>query len=713
MDRWTTFVLGHRKLVVLAWLALALFGAAASKSATENLTYDYSLPGEPGSEAAKLIDETFGNSGYVPPFLVTVSDPAGAVDTDAAGAIFRAAAHELGHVRVVDTAATGDRAFVTSDGHTAAALFFYHFDSHSTSQLTAQQVRTALDRAADPDLETGVTGLLALSSGSGSGGVGVLAEIVIGGLLALGVLLFVFGSAIAVLPLVVALASISASFALLWPMSELTDFSALVEFLIALVGLGVAIDYSLLIVARWREERSGGADNPVAVKTAMSTAGRSVAVSGVTVGIGLLSLLALPVPFLRTVGVGGALIPLASVAATLSLTPALLGGIGPRLEWPRRPAARRGARAWANLATAVIAHRRPVAILSTAVLAGLLVAAAHVNVGRANSESLATGGDAYDTLHLLDDGGLGSGYLSPIEAVVASTDAGSLAATLRDVPGIEAVFESREASSVRDNLTVLAVIPEHETVDSRSIDVVRRVRDVVRSAGFQTDSPGERNYVGITGTGPAALDFTHAVYGNFPLMLTIISLLVFVLLMIALRSIVLPLKAVVLNLVSLGATMGFLVLFWQRGIGSEALFGVAATGAVTFWLPVVVFAFLFGLSMDYEVFILTRIREEYDASGSTVAATVNGLANTGRLVTSAALIMFFAFAALAAAPGTELKVMATTLGFGILLDATLIRGLLLPALLAMFDRANWWLPQGLLTRLPMRGERQPVSSGTR
>jgi RND superfamily putative drug exporter len=185
-------------------------------------------------------------------------------------------------------------------------------------------------------------------------------------------------------------------------------------------------------------------------------------------------------------------------------------------------------------------------------------------------------------------------------------------------------------------------------------------------------------------------------------MFTIIALLTFVLLVRAFRSLVLPLKAVVLNLVSLGATYGLVVLFWQYGYGSEAVFDIKETGAITFWVPLLIFAFLFGLSMDYEVFILARMREEYDATGSTDGAVIRGIGRTGRLVTSAALILFLAFAALAASPPTDLKVLATGLGFGILLDATIIRSLLLPAMVSLFGAWNWYLPAGLAKILRAR-----------
>jgi RND superfamily putative drug exporter len=216
--------------------------------------------------------------------------------------------------------------------------------------------------------------------------------------------------------------------------------------------------------------------------------------------------------------------------------------------------------------------------------------------------------------------------------------------------------------------------------------------------------------VGVAGTGAIVQDYFDAVYDNLPYVLALIAVITFLLLVRTFRSLLLPIKAVLLNLVSLAAVFGALVFFWQEGNGSQALFGVSPTGAITFWLPVIIFAFLFGLSMDYEVFILARMREEYDATGRTPQAVVTGLGRTGRLVTSAALILFFSFAALASSPGTDIKMIGTALGVGILIDATLVRALLVPALVSLLGKWNWWLPAGLARLLrvepsPLRDER--------
>jgi RND superfamily putative drug exporter len=314
-------------------------------------------------------------------------------------------------------------------------------------------------------------------------------------------------------------------------------------------------------------------------------------------------------------------------------------------------------------------------------------------------------------LESLRSGGVGAGVLTPIEVLVPSDKASAAAAAAGQVSGVRMAVVGGD----KNGLAVVDVIPMKETVDSSGNVIVDGVRDAVEKV-----SPG---HVGVSGSGATVEDYFTAVYDKFPYVLALIALITFVLLVRTFRSLLLPIKAVLLNLVSLCAVFGSVVFFWQRGHGSDAIFGVAPTGAITFWLPVIIFAFLFGLSMDYEVFILARMREEYDATGSTSQAVVTGLGRTGRLVTSAALILFFAFAALASAPGTDIKVLGTALGVGILIDATIVRALLVPALVSVLGRWNWWLP-GWLARLlfvqpsplapaagPKDDEREPVLVG--
>ncbi|HKF33927.1 MAG TPA: MMPL family transporter, partial [Jatrophihabitantaceae bacterium] len=646
------------------------------------------IPGAPGYQANQAILARYGNGGPGYPEVVLVRlppgvSPSGPAGRAALGRAFTAVARELG-LRVADYASTGDRAFLGDDGHTSYGLVFTPYTGELSPPSLGPEITAAMRPRLPDGSQVAVTGLNELvNGGQAKEGFGILAEILLAGTAALAVLFFVFGSALALLPVLMAAVTLPASFLALYGLTELTPVSVVVQYLTALIGLGVAIDYSLLFVTRWREERDHGRENHDAVVVAMQTAGHAVVFSGVTVAIGLLALIVLPVPFMRSMGIGGALIPVASVLVTLTLTPAILGGIGPRVDWPKIRHENRASRGWSRWAAGVVKHRWLAAISGLAVLFALIGVFFTAKIGVASSDSLAHNGKAYDTLQVLKRGGMPTGALTPMEVLVSTDQARAAADRLRQINGIEAAFVPSGPAGNRDGQSIVVLVPEKETVNSKSVAVVKQVKRVANHL------PG---VVGVAGLGPAQIDFMRAVYGNFPLMLTIIALLTYVLLMRAFRSTLLPLKAVILNILSVGATLGLMVLFWQYGFGSQAIFGIHSTGAITFWIPLMVFAFLYGLSMDYEVFILSRIREEYDGARSTNAAVIEGMGRTGRLVTSAALILFLAFAALASGPGTDLKTLATGLGFGILLDAILVRSLLVPSLVSLFGRWNWYLP---------------------
>jgi RND superfamily putative drug exporter len=712
MRRWGELVLRHRKIVMVLWALVAIAGISVTSTVNNRLTVDFSLPGQPGDEAANKIIEAFHNGGNTSPMIATITLPAGQTVTGheqevakAFAAVGSADPHRP--LRVVDEANTGDQAFRTSDDRTAYALVFYPFPQSFNEVLPTALVKKTVSGAGPPGSVVGVTGMDALAVGDDSGGNGVLTETLLGAVGALAVLLFVFASVLAFMPLVIAAVSILTTFLMLLPLTYLTDVSFIVEFLVALVGLGVAIDYSLLFVTRWREERDHGKDNHEAVVDAMETAGHAVLFSGLTVAIGLLALVVLPVPFMRSIGMAGALIPLASVMVTLTLTPAILGGIGPRVDWPKIRHESKPSRGWTAWARLIVRHRWVAALCALAAIGVLFVSFLGIKIGAADSSSLAHSGAAYESLQMLEKGGVTTGTLTPMEVLTETDKAEAVATELRKIDGVTHVAVPTGPGTSVDGQTVIVVVPDEETVNNTSVDVVRRVTDA---------ADGMDGVIGVTGLGNAQVDFLHAVYGNFPLMLLIIAALTYILLVRAFRSLLLPLKAVILNLVSLSAVYGLMVLFWQEGYGSQAIFGIEKTGAVTFWIPLMVFAFLFGLSMDYEVFILSRVREEYDTGLSTDEAVILGIGRTGRLVTSAALILFLAFAALASGPGTDLKVMATGLGFGILLDATIVRSVLVPSLVSLFGSWNWKLPDTVarLVRVPPSHphvEREPAPVG--
>ena len=691
MTRWSRWVVGHKRSVVGFWVVVTIAGFAALGPATDALTEDFRpVPGREGSETNREIAARYGNGGDVVPIVPVVMLPKG-TNVDSPGVIEELDAalsrvqDALPDARLASYASTGDRAFVSEDGRTTFALVYVpHGGGLEGGQEDAELAQAALDGVTIGGVPIQVTGLDALRAAAGESegtNVSVLAEVLVAAVGALAVLAFVFGSFMAILPLLMAVVAIPTTFLLVWPIAEGTDVSIAVQFLVALIGLGVAIDYSLLVVMRWREERQGVADDGAAVERALQRAGSAVVFSGTTVALSLLALVVLPVPALRTIGIAGLLIALVSVAVATTLLPVLLATVGPRLDWPRLRREDRASRAWTAWARIVVRHRWVAAILAAGVLAALAVAAFSMQLGTPRAESLAESGAARAGLQELEDSGIGPGPLAPFDALVRGGDPDAVAEALAAVEGVQGAAAPQDWR--RAGTALVTVIP---TAEGNSRDG-RATLERIRAAA--DGLPAE---VAIGGEAAQGADWVDAVYGNLPLTLALILGLTFVLLARAFRSLVLALEAVALNLLSVAAAMGVLVLVWQEGLGSEAIWGIEATRAISVELPIVVFAFLFGISMDYQVFIVSRMREAYDRSGSTEVAVVEGIGRTGRLVTSAALILGLAFVALSGAPGTENKMFASALAAGILLDATIVRGVLLPSVVAILGRWNWWLP---------------------
>ena len=691
----TRWVLAHKRIVALSWLALTIAGIAASGPASDRLTNDSSAPDKEGWEATIAIAERYdGGPNSSIPLLPVVKLPAGkTVDSPGVraelGAVDARMRRALPQSRIASFASTGSRAFVSGDGRTAFALVYPRppaesdFGENPEAARAATRALRGVTVAGQP---VRVTGFDALSEASGdSDGPGVLVEAVIGGVGALLVLLFVFASVLAVVPLLMAFVSIMTAFVPLLALTAAADISPIVQFLIVLVGLGVAIDYSLLVVSRWREERAHGAQGDEAVQRAMETAGRAVVFSGVTVAIGLLALVALPLPFLRSMGYGGMLIPVISVLVAITLLPVLLAKAGQRLDWPHVRSDDKASRAWTRWAEAVARRRWLAAGAGVAVIAVLAVAATDLQLGSSDADTVAQSGDAKTALVALERAGIGEGALLPHEILVeGGTDPERVAAALNAVDGLHGAVAPAAPDWRRGGTALVEAIPIADSGDGAGRDTLDAVRSAAHAAG-----PGVR----VGGEPASNADFIDVVYGSFPLMIALIAVTTFILLARAFRSLLLPAKAIVLNVLSIAAAMGVMVLVWQKGYGSELIWDIPATGSIPSWMPVMAFAFLFGLSMDYEVFILSRMREEYDRTGSTELAVVRGIGRTGRLVTSAALILFLAFVAMASGPGTDIKMFATAMATGILVDATVIRALIVPAVVLLMGRWNWWLPR--------------------
>jgi RND superfamily putative drug exporter len=689
MTQFTRWILRHKLFVTLFWLTVTVVGILTASQATGALSKDFSNPGRESYDTNQTILRTYGMS--TEPVVLVVTLPDGTtVDSpgirDALANAFARIGAAAPGTRIVSYPSTGDRTFVSQDGRTTFALADppispVGYDDGSRGMHALQSAAQDVRVAGAPVHVTGVAALVGW--GSNNGGASVLTESIIGGVGALIILAFVFGSFLAIIPIFMALSAIMGTFLLVWGVTTLTDISFIVQFLIGLIGLGVAIDYALLVIVRWREERAAGRANADAVVRAMETAGMAVIHSGTTVAVGLFALIVLPVPFLRSIGVGGMLIPLVSVLVAITLLPVVLATIGPWLDWPRSRRDAHVSHTWTAWARGVIRRRGIAASAALLVLGALVTAAISLNPGKPEADALAKTGDAHDGLVALEQSGIGAGVLTPIYALAPEENADALATRLAQVEGVRTIVAPADAAWRRVDTALITFLP---TADANS-DAGRTTFDAVRKAAHVGNAPAR-----VGGDAADRADFIAAVYGNFPLMVAVIAVITFLLLVRAFRSLLLPLKAVLLNVLSVCAAWGILVLIWQRGYGSNVIWGIPSTGAITAWVPLMVFAFLFGLSMDYEVFILARMREEYDRTGSTDEAIIQGIGRTGRLVTCAALILTLAFVSLASAPVTDLKIFATGLAAGILLDATVIRALLVPALVSLMGRWNWWLP---------------------
>jgi len=712
MKTLTAAVLRHRALVALAWIVLTVVGGLFVGKANSGLSHKLATPGLAGYDANQAMVRQLGLDGGEAPVIAVLHLPAGQTMRTAAGqataARVFAAPAQKGHVGLIDYGTSHDRRVISADGRTTWAL--YDMPNPDAGPYTGTQnvIAPALQHATPADGSVTITGNEALQKRGGGGGSGLstLDETLIGAAAALLVLAFVYGSTIAVVPLLMALPSILTTFLMVYGLEQLTSVSNLVQYLVAFVGLGIAIDYSLLIVTRWREERERGADNREAIIAANDHAGRAVVLSGLTVAVGMLSLLIIPVQFLQGIGLASLLIPLAAMATAITLLPVVLSAWGPALD---RHRVRRGStttsQAWERWAGLIVKRRWPAGIVGLIVVIALAIPALSMNTGQPSAASLGGSSAAAQAFHGLTRQGVPQAVNFPVQVLVhgGAANGRSVAATVQRTSGVWAVLTPKLPSSVGGGDTLLTVIPTQAGNTSGGTDTITGLRTAF------VNQPGQ---VQVGGDTAANVDFTNAIYSKFPLMLAAIAIITFLLLARSFRSVPLALKAVVLNLISLGAAFGFIVIFWQSGHGSNLVYGIHATHAIRNWAPIIMFAFLFGISMDYEVFVLARMREEYDATGDTRRAIVFSIGHTGRLITCAALILGISFASLSTTNDIAVQVPATGLAVGVLLDAVIVRTLLVPALAALLGDWNWWMPGPLARALRIAPARVPASAST-
>ncbi len=702
MEHWTRFVLRHRLWVLLGWIAVFLVAGFASSKLSALLTNRFALPGTETERAEVILRDHFGQrtTGSFTLVVQSANGDAEALLPAAEAAAKRAVAKlptatyagaEVVAGDVVVAQIVSDLLPADAKGRTDEMRAAIGEIAGARTYLTGQAASEHdLDPVFEEDLQKG--------------------ELMIAVPIALILLVWTFGTLAFLLPLLFAAVTIPTTLGVIWIIANFMELTTYLTNLVSLIGLGIAVDYSLLVVYRFREELRSGRDRDEAIVRTMATAGRAVVFSGTAVAIGLALLLFMPLPFMRGFGVGGLIIPAVSVLAGVTLLPVLLSFIGRPLERarlvPRSFIERRadhGSGFWARLARSIM--RRPVlfAVTATALLIALAAPVLALEVGPGSSYGLPKKLESVQGLDILT-AAVGAGATAPTNLVVDTgkdggvgdpaiqNALGRLQETLTADPQVARVDYRPEEVQFVDptgRYLNLQVTGQEDYGTPASLEFVDRLRgDIVPAAGF----PGSVEVLAGGGP-PGGRDFLDLTYSWFPWLVIAVLIATYILLLRAFRSLLLPLKAIILNLLSIGASYGLTVAVFKWGAGET--FGLTAYDQIEGWIPVMVFAMLFGLSMDYEVFLVSRMREAWDEGSGNDDAVVTGLVRTGRLVTSAGLIMFAAFMGFVAGSLVGLQQFGFALAAAILIDVTIVRALLVPSAMKLFGKWNWWLPDGV------------------
>jgi RND superfamily putative drug exporter len=700
MESLTRLVLRHRVLVLVAWLAVFVVAGLAASQLAGLLTNRFTLPGTDTRRAELILEERFGQKSTGSFTIVVESEGRARALVPEVREAGRRAAEALPTSRLVAVQAV--------DEDVVLAQLVSELEPADSKGRT-EAMRRAIGSL--PGATVYVTGQAAIEHDLDP----VFAEDLVRGELiaipiALFILVFTFGTLAFLIPFAFALLTIPTTLGIVWIFANFMELSTYLQNLVSLIGLGIAIDYSLLVVYRFREEVRRGASRDDAIVKTMATAGRAVVFSGTAVAIGLAMLLFMPLPFMRGFGIGGLVIPVVSVLAAVTFLPAALSLAGQRLDaiplLPRALLARRADHErgfWAALARFIMRYPKLVAGATAGLLVALALPVLALQLGPgAYAEGIPRDLEAVRGYDVLTEA-VGAGAVAPANVVVDTGRAGGaedpaigvavaeLERRLRADPQIVDVAFDLTPQHVDESTRYLNVeaVGREDYGKPESLEFVDRLRDeIIPASGFP-----ESAVVYAGGGPPAGKDFLELTYRWFAWLLVAVLLATFVLLMRAFRSLVLPLKAIILNLLSIGAAYGLLVIVFQWGAGEWA--GLIAYDQIEGWIPVFLFAMLFGLSMDYEVFLVSRMREEWDAGATNEDAVVLGLTRTGRLVTAAGLIMFAAFTGFLAGSIVGLQQFGFGLAAAILIDVTLVRALLVPSAMKLFGRWNWWLPERL------------------
>jgi RND superfamily putative drug exporter len=708
--KWTTVAMRLRWPIVAAWLAVIVIGFWTSSRLSSLQSNVFSVPGTDSEHVRSVLQRHFGDrsdGAFMVVFRVPdTSDPAvrgrlqrvvdraaHAVPTGQGTALEVAGPHVL-YGTVISTlnlAKAKEHAddLVRAVGRPAGAQAYV---------TGAPAIQHDLDPIFNSDLRRGESIALPI---------------------ALVVLLLVFGLSWAVtVPFVFAASTVFGTLSLVYVIAHFLTMPTYVTNLVFLIGIGIAIDYSLLIVYRFREELAHGGEVQAVVVRTMQTAGRAVMFSGATVAIGLALLVFMPLPFVRAIGIGGFLLPVVSILAAATLQPALLAIYGRRgtrrvhvaaflrrrLGLPVRAADTHPDdvehRFWARMARSIMHRKWRYLVAAVSLLVACAIPLAWLQLTPGATAGIPQYPQSVRGLNVLE-GALGPGAVAPAQVLVDAGAPGRVRDSAVQAAIGRLVFEARgdpEVSAVyylpggrfldpTGRYAQVIVATKHEYGSEEAQSFARRLRGLLLPAAAFPSGVDVR----AGGASPQGVDFLHVAYGAFPWLVLAVLVLTYLLLMRAFRSLILPLKAVILNLLSVAAAYGALVVVFRFGLGEDVL-GLYQFPQIEGWIPIFLFAMLFGLSMDYEVFLVSRMREEWDATHDNGRAVEFGLERTGRIITAAAVIMVAAFSGFLAGSIVGLQEFGAGLAVAILLDATVVRAVMVPALMAVMGRYNWWLP---------------------
>jgi RND superfamily putative drug exporter len=698
MRRLAAFSHDRRRLVATLWVALIVIAGGLAATAGSGYVNNFTLPGTESQRALDLLRDRFPQqAGDTSQIVFHVQR--GSLKTPANEARIQAVLAKVDKLPSVASTVSPykNTTAISKDGTTAYASLL--FDKQAVD-LDKPDIERVVDTA-----RSGATGGLQVELGGQAIQMAQQAETgageLIGIAVAIIVLIVVLGSFAAMtLPLLSAFAAIAAAMGLVYAATGAFSIADFAPTLAVMIALGVGIDYALLVINRFRGERAAGNDVRESTLTAMDTAGRSVLFAGTTVVIALLGMLLLGVSFLNGPAVASAAAVALTMLSSLTLLPALLGFFGRRVKVPAVLTEDAEPRGWSRWSATI--QRRP-ALFAAGALVILLLVASPVTGMTLGSGDAGNDGPAKTTRKAYDllSKGFGPGFNGPLVVAAEVKGAGGkaqlarLQSSLKQTPGVAAV--SAPVLNDKGDAATLTVIPTSKPQDSATKDLLSNLRDDVVPS-VRRSAPALAA-VSIGGATASTVDFGDVLSSKLPLFIGVVILLSLLLLAVVFRSLVIPAKAAVLNLLSIGAALGVITFVFQDG-HLASLIGVETTSPIEPFLPVMLFAIIFGLSMDYEVFLVTRMHEEWERTKDASFAVRHGLALTGKVVMAAAIIMISVFGSFILGDDRTIKLFGVGLASAVLFDAFIIRLVLVPALMHLFGKASWWMPAALDRRLP-------------